>query len=138
MQLVPIPTSAENIHKSFPLWFPFLQDIARDSGEPLESLVDRVVRYEIQVILIWDEVANRAAAIVGLRFCQRGADMIGETVWATGHDMAQWKHLLPDLERYLKEHCKCTVSRPICRPGWSRQLKQSGYITTHYMMEKRL
>jgi len=40
-------------------------------------------------------------------------------------------------ERYLKD-MNCVECRPICRLGWSRQLKQRGYKITHLVMEKRL
>jgi hypothetical protein len=136
MQLVPIPDDDVLLHA--PLWGPFLEEISHRNGEPLESLTARVVYHEIQPILVWDEAKQRTAALVGVRFCRRGSDVIGEVVWLTGRGMRRWLHLRPELERYLKEHCGCTIIRPIARPGWSRLMKPHGYVVTHHIMEKRL
>jgi hypothetical protein len=73
-----------------------------------------------------------------MQFRKRGNDLIGEICWLTGRGMKEWQHLLPQMEKYLKEHKGCVEIRPICRPGWSRLLKQRGYKTTHYVMEKKL
>jgi hypothetical protein len=138
VNLVPIPVTDEYIKRFFPHWFPFLPDIAKRSKETVVNLAAQIVRKEVQPILIWDDQAERAVALLGIRYHRRNDDLIAELIWTTGKGMKQWTHLLADLERYLSEHIGCHEIRPICRPGWSRLLKQRGYRITHYTMEKRL
>ena len=76
--------------------------------------------------------------MLGIRYLRCNDDLIAEWIWMTGKGMKQWTHLLADLETYLTEHIGCAEIRPVCRPGWSRLLKQRGYRITHYTMEKRL
>lgn len=135
MHLVPIPTTKEHLKKTYAVWFPFLEGISKRSKDPVESLRDAVLRLEVQPIIVWD--GNKAVALAGVRRCKRGRDVIAELVWLTGKDRKTWQHLLPELERYLKEQ-GCVEFRPICRPGWTLLLKQYGYKTTHIMMEKVL
>lgn len=135
MNLVPIPTTDEYLNGTAPLWRPFLEGISKRSREPVESLLDLIYRKEVQPILVWD--GNKAVALLGIRFCRRGLDLVGEWVWMTGKGRKDWQHLLPELERYLKD-MGCVECRPICRLGWSRLLEQQGYRTTHVIMEKTL
>jgi hypothetical protein len=137
MQLVPIPTGGDAVEQHAPLWMPFLSEIARHSGEKFEDLCAFVLRRQIQVILIWDEHAQRAVALIGLRCVKHGDDIVGELVWLVGRGMKRWVHLRPMLERYLKD-IGCQVCRPICREGWKPTLKEAGYKLTHITMEKRL
>ncbi len=136
MHLVPIPTTEEHLRKTLPLWLPFLEGISRRSREPVRSLLDLVARHEVQVVLVCDD-DDKPVALAGVRRCLRGDDPIGEIVWLTGKGRETWQHLLPELERFLKD-TGCVVCRPVCRPGWSRFLKQNGYKTTHIIMEKKL
>jgi len=121
-----------------PHWYPFLQDISKRSKEPVKNLAAQILRKEVQPFLIWDEQAERAVALLGIRYLRCNDDLIAEWIWMTGKGMKQWTHLLADLETYLTEHIGCAEIRPVCRPGWSRLLKQRGYRITHYTMEKRL
>lgn len=136
MHLVPIPTTREDLLTWHQHWTPFLPRIAQRTGESIDELFDLIENFQVQVALVWD--GERAHALVGLRIVPRGKELVGDIVWLTGHGRKEWTHLLPELERYLKEHCHCTVIRPICRPGWSRLIKSQGYKTTHYVMEKTL
>ena len=138
MQLLPIPAEDKWINELFPHWFPFLPHIAKRSKEPIADLIVKIARHDVQPILIWDEDAKRAVALLGIRYHQRGDDRIAEWVWMTGTGMKQWTHLLGELERYLKEHEGVTEIRPVCRPGWSRILARNGYRLTHYTMEKQI
>src|SRR5262245_56292716 len=97
----------------------------------------QVLNHEVQVILVWDDDAREALAIVGVRYCLRGETRIAELVWLTGLGREAWQHLLADLEKYLKD-IGCAECRPLCRPGWSRLLKKHGYHMTHVVMEKAL
>ena len=137
MKLVPIPTTDEYLNKTFPLWFPFLQNISRRSKEPVRDMLAAINRKDIQLVLFWDEDEKKPLALLGLRVIKRGDDLIGELVWLTGSGMKRWTHLLPMVEQYLK-HLGCVEARPICRKGWSRLLLQHGYRTTHLTMEKVL
>ena len=137
MRLLPIPRADDTyINGLFPHWFPFLKYIAKRSKEPIADLVIKIWGHDVQPILIWDEDAKCAVAFLGIRYHQRGDDRIAEWVWMTGFHMKQWTHLLPELERYLREHEGVTELRPLCRPGWSRILSKNGYRITHYQMEK--
>lgn len=133
--LVPIPVTPEYLRQSEPLWFPFLERISRRSGEPVSSLFDRIMSGEVQPILVWD--GKEACALCGVRFYMLGNEKIGEWVWMTGYGRKDWEHLLSEMERFMRD-VGCSVCRPVCRPGWSRQLKRNGYRTTHYLMEKKL
>lgn len=135
MHLVPIPTTAEHVQGSAKHWVPFLTGIAKRSKEPVETLMLQVLNHEVQVILVWD--GEKAHALLGVRYCLRGEDRIGELVWLTGIARDAWQHLLSDLEEYLR-HVGCKECRPLCRPGWSRLLKTHGYRMTHVVMEKVL
>lgn len=135
MRFVPIPGKLEILNELFPIWFPFLKDISRRSKEPVLDLMRQIASREVQIALVWDR--DVARALVGLRFRQRGPDLIGEIVWLTGKGMHEWRHLLPEMENYLKQR-GCAEIKPICRPGWSRFLKQRGFRTTHLVMEKKL
>ena len=136
MQFIPIPTVWDELVKYEPLWFPFLKDIAKRSKEPISTLWDQIMRGDVQIALVWD--GSTPHALIGIRYHRRGADLIAEIIWLTGRGMKQWTHLLPQMEKYLKEHVGCVVIRPICRPGWARLIKPRGYKLTHYVMEKPL
>ena len=138
MKLVPIPTTVEALRDTIQHWSPFLPDIAKRSKEPVAELIAKVARRDVQPILIWDEIANKATALLGIAYHKRGDDLIAELIWTTGKHREQWQDLLPELERYLREHVGCAALRPICRPGWKPFLKQRGYHETHVMMEKVL
>lgn len=135
MQLVPIPTTDEYLLAAARHWMPFMEGISRGSKEPVESLIGRVLRFDVQLAMVWD--GKQAHALIGIQFVRRGNDLIGEVIWLTGKGMRKWRHLLPELETYLKD-MGCVVSRPICRPGWSRFIEPQGYRITHYVMEKVL
>src|SRR5262245_38692217 len=135
MHLVPIPTTEQHIEATAQHWAPFLPAIAKRSGERIEDLVSQLLSHEVQPVLIWD--GEKARALLGVRFRTIGTDRIGELVWLTGIGREAWQHLLPELEKYLKD-VGCARCVPICRPGWSRLLKKQGYRMSHVVMEKSL
>jgi hypothetical protein len=135
VQFVPIPTTYEALNKLFPIWFPFLQGISHRSKEPVWALIDAIARFDVQIGLVWDD--EKACALVGIQYRRRGSELIGEVCWLTGTGMKEWRHLLPQLEHFLKDS-GCVEIRPICRPGWSRLLREHGYKTTHHVMERTL
>jgi len=137
MQMVPIPTRLDYLAKTAPHWLPFISRIAHRSKETVPSLLGMIKRLEVQLIMAWDEHADKAVALMGVRRWMRSDGMIGELIWMTGTRRNEWQPLLPELERFLKE-TGCVEIRPICRPGWSRILADKGYRTTHVIMEKRL
>jgi hypothetical protein len=118
------------------MWMPFLAAIAKRSGDDIADLIQRVMAGEVQLAFVWDEEAQRARALLGIRFVKCGSGIIGEVIWLTGNGRRHWQHLIVDLERYFVD-CGCSASRLICRPGWSRVVDK-GYRITHYMMEKQL
>ena len=137
MQFVPVPSTPDYLKAYAPHWLPFLPKISRRSKEAVADLFDQVMGGQVQVALVFDE-ANVAQALVGMRYTKRGDDRIGEVCWLTGSGARHWLDLLPEMERYLKEHMRCAVIRPVCRPGWARLIRGKGYRVTHYLMEKTL
>jgi len=136
LRFIPIPTTPQHIRAWSRYWLPFLPLIAKRSKESIDQLIDRIITGYTQIALVWD--GKEAHALIGMQYTRRGEDLVAEIVWLTGRGMKDWTHLLPVMECYLKEKAHCTVIRPICRPGWSRLLKQHGYKTTHIVMEHTL
>jgi hypothetical protein len=137
MHFVPVPPNLETLRKTAHAWLPFLPDISKRSKEPVEQLIDYIIRRDVEIGFAWDEEKKEATALAGLQFKQQGNDKVGEILWVTGRGAKEWQHLISEIEGYLK-HLGCTICRPLCRPGWSRLLKQRGYRVTHYVMERRL
>ena len=138
MKLVAIPVTDEALKASAPHWLPFLPMIARRSKETVRALYDQVVNKQMRLVLIWDDDAQKATALIGVRVHMRGDDLIGELLWMAGYGRKQWEHLLPELEELLRA-AGCVECRPLCRPGWARALLQKhGYKITHIQMEKSL
>jgi hypothetical protein len=136
MRLIAIPFTQLEEYVSH--WLPFLPMIARRSKEPIRALIDRIMSKEMRIVLVWDDDSNRATALVGVRMHMRGDDMIGEWLWMAGYGRKQWEHLLPELEKLLRQ-AGCVECRPLCRPGWARAvLAKHGYKVTHIQMEKSL
>lgn len=136
MHFVPIPTTHEQLRLWKKHWLPFLPKISQRSKEPVDQLLDEIASQRVQIGLAWD--GERAHALIGIQFRKNGNVLIGELIWATGEEMKEWRDLLGEVERFLREHYGCNEVRPICRPGWSRMLKERGYKLTHYVMEKSL
>ena len=137
MKLVPIPCSIEALRSSYPLWGPFLPSIAQRSKMSVRALIQQAGKFEVRLTLIWDEDKDKPAALIGARFHMREQDLIAEIVWAAGLDFKAWIHLLPEYENLLRQ-AGAVECRPICRPGWMRELKKHGYVVTHLQMEKTL
>ncbi len=136
MHFVPIPTSHEALGKTAHLWMPFIRRLAERNHEPLGSLISVIKNGQVQIGLVWD--GERASALLGWMFKDVGTTRVAEVHWLTGRGVKEWRHLLPEMERYLKEHMGCVSIRPIARPGWEKFLKERGYRLTHYVMEKAL
>ena len=141
MDLVPIPVTTEYLRQSEPLWLPFLERISQRTGEPVASLYDRIMREEVQPILVMD--GKEARALCGVCFYMREDEKIAQWQWMTGTGRKDWEHLLPIMERFMAD-MGAAICEPVCRKGWSRLLKRCGYEITghrddgHVVMEKRL
>jgi hypothetical protein len=145
MRFIPIPTPRADepmretaIYKTSQYWLPFIPRIADRSDETVDELIDLVVRGQIQIGIIWDEGKREPRALVGILYSKLGRELVGELRWATGWGSRDWRQLLSEVEKYLKEHVGCTIIKPVCRPGWRPFLKQHGYKQTHVVMEKML
>ena len=136
LQFRTIPQNDKDIYNLRLLWGQFIPRIAKRSGEPEAELFDLVIRKQVQVGLIWD--GKKAHALIGIVYRKTGDKLIAEVHWATGFGVKDWQHLLPEIEKYVKEQVGCTIIKPICRPGWQPLLKKAGYKRTHVMMEKVL
>ena len=145
MRFIPIPTPRADqpiletaIYKTSHVWLPFIPRIADRSDETIDELIDLVVCAQIQIGVIWDEDKREARALIGLAYRRLGRELVAELRWATGFGAKDWRHLLSEVEQYVKEHVGCTISKPICRSGWKPLLRQHGYKQTHVVMEKML
>jgi|SRR6188768_4173744 hypothetical protein len=135
MRLVPIPLDDAAIHNSAPHWLPFLPRIAQRSHESVADLIGQIARREVRLVLVMD--GDKAQALVGVRIHEMSGKSYGDMIWAAGFGREQWQQLLSELEQFLRD-AGCIMCRPICRPGWSRYLKQQGYRMKHVIMEKPL
>ena len=133
MRLVAVPLTE---HEAWAhLWLPFLPRIAKRSHESVVDLLGQIHRREVRLVLIMD--GDKAQALIGVRIHQMDGKSCGDIIWAAGFGREQWQQLLPELEQKLRD-AGCVLCRPICRPGWSRHLKQHGYRLKHVIMEKPL
>lgn len=134
LALVPIPPNM--LEGSAVYWWPYILKICeRSRTDPAEK--ERMLYAgEAQAFLIWDDVAQKPQAFLGVRYVKRGADPIAELIWLMGENRAAWAHLFAELETYLREHQGCVGIKAIARPGWTKHLKFHGYRLTHQVMEK--
>ena len=143
MQLVPVPTRLDYLNATLSRWAPFLADIAKRSPFTVEDLLRKIHALEVQPVLVLDDAQN-AVALLGLSICEENGERIAELVWPTGKQRHRWQHMLPELERYLREHVQCAKCRPVCRRGWKPFLEKHGYTFVrinedkHVIMEKVL
>lgn len=143
MQIFPVPTTPEWINRTFPLWSPFLPDIAKRSPWSVEDLLTKLCKHEVQPALVVD--GEVPLALLGISLVRDGEELVAELVWLTGRRRHEWQHLLAELESYLRDHLKCVKCRPICRRGWRKFLATQGYEQVgvdadrrHIIMEKVL
>lgn len=136
MKLVPVPINEKTLRKLSRIWLPFLENISRESGEPLEDLEGYVLGGQVRIALAFDD-AGRAVALGGAKLWQRGGAVVGDIVWCSGKDRNSYQHLLSEFEALLRD-AGCSVVRPIARYGWTKFLKAQGYKMSHVIMEKQL
>jgi hypothetical protein len=134
LALVPIPPDCLDASVAF--WQPFVRSIAeRAHNDPLE--MERMLYVgEAQAFLVWDPDSQTARAFVGVQFVRSTKGRIGQIIWLMGEDRKAWVHLFGDLETYLREREGCVGIRAICRRGWVKILKETGYRETHVVFEK--
>jgi len=133
VKLFPIPLSDHEAWAHH--WLPFLPRIAQRSHESIADLIGQIRRIEVRLVLVMD--GEIAQALIGVRVHQMDGKSCGDIIWTAGFGREQWQQLLTELEQMLRD-AGCVMCRPICRPGWSRYLKQHGYRTKHIIMEKPL
>lgn len=137
MQFVPIPLGA--VPCTMPVWAPLVARYAKRIREYPDVLERQVTSGDVHIALAWDEVAEKAHALIGMQVVKGGDDMIGKIVWVAGEGRSRWLPLLPEVARYLKEHQGCNVFRVSeGRRGWSRFLKSQGFKLTHMTFEREL
>lgn len=138
MRFVPIPTTHEALGKTAPLWLPLVEKLAKSrGGDKFSDILSLIKNFQVQIGLVWDRDRG-AMFLLGWQLRRSGDDLLAYLCYAAGRDVDQWFHLLPEMERYFREHLKCTRIRAEPRPGWEPRLKAGGYKKTHIVMEKRL
>jgi hypothetical protein len=136
LHCVPIPPNA--VRDTAHAWVPFVERIEKRNGEYPGVLVEQVNAGDVHVVVAWDDRAQEAKALAGIRILTLGDKRVAEIIWMTGQGRDEWVGLMPDLLRYLKELQRCDRVRAIARPGWSRALKADGFRTTHMVFERDL
>jgi hypothetical protein len=135
MKLVTIPGGEAG--KYAPLWWPIIQKAAMAGGVSNEEL-EQIQNGIMQLHVIVDDAPD-TKAVIGTRTYRRGDIQIGEIAVCAGAEMASWIHLLPDLERTMRDLYgaqRIVVEKG--RPGWRRALAQYGYHTTRVCFERKL
>lgn len=93
---------------------------------------------DCQLWLGWDETAKqKLKAVVVTRIILRPNSKVANIFICTGKNRKDWQDGLHDIEKWAKSN-KCTHFETYARPGWSKILKQKGFKTTHYLLEKKL
>ena len=133
MMLVPIPR--QGLADTSAVWGPFVESIAKRGRCHLQQRLNDVYTGLVQPVVVWDEVAKAAKALVGLMTMVRGDDQISRIVWLAGKDRHQWVGLNDELENYCRS-LGSSGMEAIARPGWGPELKKLGYRLTHVQYEK--
>jgi hypothetical protein len=127
VKLVPIPTIPELIERSAPLWEPFLQRVAKREKRPFDELAQEIRDEKTQVLFAWDEGANKPVAALGAQITEEDGKRLGVLHWVAGMNREAWLDLLPDVERYFREHLRCYSLFGAPRKGWTESLHERGY-----------
>ena len=137
MSLELVPVRSDQLEASRHLWFPFVAAIAKRQRCYMEQRLADIYSGNVALILVWDNEAKQARAIIGYSILQRGADRALKLIWATGDDRPEWLGLYAQLERWAID-AGCKSISAVARPGWSKDLKEWGYKLTHVEYEKEL
>lgn len=136
MTLVLVPVPSEMVEGTAGHWVPLVERLSHRAKETPEALVRQVMSGAIHLVLAWNPEAQKAEAMAGLMFRQRANGLWADVVWFSGPPRQVWLPLLPELERYVQEHCGCVGIRVTPHPGWAKTFEPLGYKTTHYIMER--
>jgi len=91
-----------------------------------------------QLWLVWDEEEkNKLKGVMVSRIIIRPNTKVANIFICTGKQRKLWQDRLHEVEKWAKSN-KCTHFETYARPGWSKILKQKGFKTTHYLLEKKL
>ena len=91
-----------------------------------------------QLWLGWDETAKqKLKAVVVTRIIIRPNSKVANIFICTGKNRKDWQDGLHNIEKWAKS-ITCTHFETYASPGWSKILKQKGFKTTHYLLEKKL
>lgn len=126
-----IPT--ECVEQVLPLVIGAITSVAeRSRGKmTVESMVDRFIRGEWDLWLVWD---NAALAVGATAVCiDDDHQKACEIAFWTGEHSIRWLHLIDDLEAWAKSQ-GCRRLRGAMRKGWAKRLPD--FRMTHVFMEK--
>lgn len=91
---------------------------------------------DAQLWLIWDSAAGRARGAVVTQITTDSA-RVAEVPLVAGDNMADWLHLLDDLEEWARaENCVAMIG--YARSGWARMLKDKGWRERARLIERKL
>jgi hypothetical protein len=144
VQFIPLPTTREYLIPTAPIWGPFLWKQARHEGRDPRELLEEVwdggddSPPVTQLHLIRDEETRHVPAVLATQVTMRGDKRVGVLHWISGGNPKAWLHLIPEGERYLREHLGCIAVTGTPRKGWARAFKRHGYTISPHPTNPRL
>lgn len=136
IRFVPIPPG--RIEETRHRWLPLVAVQSKKMGEDMFRMIDMIESGDVNIAFAWDEADRRAIAFIGWRVLKLHKQRVGEIIWLAGSDMKLWEPLIPEGERFFREHEKCTSLRIQGRNGWERALSSRGYRKTAVILERSI
>lgn len=120
------------------LWQPWVIAIARRCKLPSAPFILDILQGADTIHLIWDD---ERAALRGVVISTFATDDDGlkhcHAPYCTGEGLDEWFDLVDELERWARLQGAVSVEG-IMRLGWTRLLKERGWVMTHGYMKKDL
>jgi hypothetical protein len=137
MLLVHVPAGdLTEIHWSEPAFMPLMENIAKRMQCKAVDLIGQIINHEVQLHVVSDEKRLRAVILTQIML-RHGGGTNCRVLACAGDGMAQWVHLIGELEAWAREQ-GCKIMEPFARPGWAKMLRPYGYKLAHVVLEKDL
>tara|TARA_R110000868_G_scaffold264680_1_gene523320 strand:- start:180 stop:605 length:426 start_codon:yes stop_codon:yes gene_type:complete len=130
----------ENIEQVWSLVDDSITKALQYSGNHFNTLdvYEACLNGDNQLWLVWDEESKeKLKGVMVSRIIVRPNTKVANIFICTGKQRKLWQDRLHEVEKWAKSN-KCTHFETYARPGWSKLLKQQGFKTTHYLLEKKL